>query len=68
MTWHLRFYMHANQIGFAITTAYVDGRELTGEMAGVLACNECGTDTPQVHFEITFLIWTAMLTAHAEER
>lgn len=69
MKWHLQCSQHTNQIGFAITTAYVDGRELEGtEMAGAFACSDCGTDVPQVHFEVTVLFWTAMLVAHAEEQ
>ena len=68
MKWHLDFSQHNNQIGFAITTAFVDGRELAGtEMEDAFACNECGINVPQVHFEITLLLWTVMLIAHKEE-
>ena len=64
MIWHAFGSQHLNQLGFAITVAYVDGRELTGEMAGLFACNECGIDVPQVHVEVTVLMWTLLVVWH----
>lgn len=68
MTWHVLFSQHYNQIGFALTVAYVDGRELSGELAGLMACNECGVDTPLAQIEFQFLAWTVMLIAHKKEQ
>lgn len=67
MIWHLFGSQHTNQIGFAVTVAYVDGRELTGEMDGLMACNECGVDVPSVHVEVMLLAWTLLLVWHAKE-
>jgi hypothetical protein len=69
MTWHLDLCQHLNQIGFAITAAFVDPSELVGTaMADAFTCGECGVNAPAVHLELTVLFWTAMLIGHAEEQ
>lgn len=69
MKWHLDLMQHLNQIGVAVTVAFVDPRELDGsEMEGAFACSHCNVDAPAVHLEITVLFWSAFLIGHAEEQ
>jgi len=65
MKWHVDVAHHPNQFGFAITVCYISMEQLPD--SGIsFACNHCGADAPQVIFELSLLVWTLFVMAHAK--